>query len=121
MIIINDNNYPVIIMIFDKFYELEYKTFIKNLEYFNQKTIKDNTPLKLYIDLYNLQNYSYTQFNKLLHFLSDKHYPTLDTVKIFFNKNNISYITKALAYVNNITQNNFKIAIIDIDKPKKWC
>ena len=120
MIIINENNYPVVIMIFDKFDEMEYKTFIKNLEYFDNKTRKENFSFKLYIDLYNLQDYSYLQFNKLVEYLTGRYYPTLDMVKIFFNKNNTSYIVKAIAYANNMTQNNFRMDIIDLEKPRKW-
>tara|TARA_Y100000741_G_C18260349_1_gene560327 strand:+ start:3485 stop:3847 length:363 start_codon:yes stop_codon:yes gene_type:complete len=120
MIIIKDQNYPVVIMIFDKFYEFEYKTLIKNLEYFSNKTIQDDICFKLYIDLYNLQDYSYSTFNTLLTYLYNKHYPKLDTVKIFFNKENTSYITKGIAYANNITNNNFKIHIIELENQKKW-
>lgn len=120
MIIIKDENYPVIIMIFDKFDDFEYKTFTKNIEYFSNKTIEDDVCFKLYIDLYNLQDYSYFSFNKLVNYLYDKYYPTLDTVKIFFNKENTSYITKGLAYANNMTNDNFKMHIIDLENPKKW-
>tara|TARA_B100000575_G_C23118558_1_gene646948 strand:- start:1602 stop:1964 length:363 start_codon:yes stop_codon:yes gene_type:complete len=120
MIIIKEHSYPIIIMIFDKFNDLEYKTFIKNLEYYSNKTIKDKVCFKLYIDLYNLQDYSYFTFNKLITYLSNKYYPSLDIVKIYFNKNNTSYLTKGLAYANNITSNNFKMHIIDLDKPNKW-
>ena len=107
-------------MVFDKFDEMEYKTFIKNLEYFDIKTRKEEICLKLYIDLYNLKDYSYYQFNKLVDYLTGRSYPTLDNVKIFFNKNNTSYILKAMAYVNNMNQKNFRMDIIDIEKPKKW-
>ena len=40
--------------------------------------------------------------------------------EIFFNKENTSYITKGIAYANNITNNNFKIHIIELENPKKW-
>ena len=120
MIIINENNYPIIIMIFDKFYDLEYKTFIKNLEFYNNKIKNDNLYFTLYIDLYNLNNYSYQCFTKLLKFLYSKYYSTLNTVNIYFNKKNTNYIAKSLAYTTNIKQNNFIINIFDIDKPIQW-
>lgn len=120
MIIINENNYPVIIMIFDRFFELEYKTFIKNLEYYEKKNKNEDFFLKLYIDLYNLHDYSYQHLNKLIQYLNENDFKTFDSSKIFFNKKNTSYIMKAMAYVNNMNQNDFRMEIIDLEEPKKW-
>ena len=115
MIILIEKNFPVIVMIFDKFEELEYKTFKKNLEYFDKKSREDNCCLKLYIDLYNLNdNYSIHYLNELVSYINGKYFPNLDNIKIFINKNNTSFFLKSYAYMNQMIQ------LIELDKPRDW-
>ena len=115
MIIIIEKNYPLIVMIIDKFEDIEYKTFLKNLDYFSKKTQDDNCCLKLYIDIYKLDdNYSLNSLNNLVNELSGKYYPTLDKIKLFVNKEKISYILKSYL---NLTD---YIDLIELNKKKEW-
>ena len=120
MIITLDKNFPLVIMIVDNFNKLEYKTFIKNINYYNNIGICENCNIKLYIDLYNLKDYSLSYLNELLSYLNGKKLAKITSVKIFFNKFNTSYILKAFAYLNNYNTGTAQIDIIDLDKPKKW-
>ena len=86
MILLIEKNYPVVIMIIDKFEELEYKTFKKNMEYFDKKSREENTCLKLYIDLYNLKdNYSLQYLNELVSYINGQYFPTLDNIRIYID------------------------------------
>ena len=89
-------------MIIDKFEELEYKTFKKNLEYFDKKSREDNCCLKLYIDLYNLNdNYSIQYLNELISYINGKYFSNLDNILQTFG-GNLTGTQCAVLYQANI-------------------
>lgn len=120
MIITIDKNHPVIIMIIDNFKNFEYLTFIKNLNSFEKQAIRDNIKFKLYIDLFNLNDYSLTSINDLINYLSNNIYYMVDSIKIFLNKNNTNFVIKTFAYVNNYANKDIDIKIIELEKENKW-
>ena len=107
-------------MIIDNFKNFEYLTFIKNLNFFEKQSIRDNIKFKLYIDLFNLNDYSLTSLNDLINYLSNNIYYMIDSIKIFLNKNNSNYVIKTFAYVNNYANKDIDIKIIELEKENKW-
>lgn len=113
MIILNDRQYPLFVMKIDKYFEFEYKTLKKNMEYIDNKSCKDEIYINLHIDLYNLEDYSTYYITKTINYLTDKYYKYINSVKIFMNKSKTSYITEAFLYMHNNLSEMIKIKIID--------
>jgi len=97
----------------DKYFEFEYKTLKKNMEYIDNKSGNDEIYINLHIDLYNLEDYSAYYVTKTINYLTGKYYKYINSVKIFMNKSKSSYITDALIYMNNNLSELIKIKIID--------
>jgi len=120
MIILIDKNFPVMIMKIDKFKKVEYKTFIKNMDYMNKKAISENCIFKLYIDLYYLVEYSTTCLTDLISYLKNTSYSNIDNVKIYINTNKIGYVMKTLAFLANTTYDKSNIEVVELSNPNKW-
>ena len=110
MIIFYDHNYPPLaIFEIDNFLEIDFKTFKK---LFNN-LLKDSTDKKqyinIYIDLYNLNEYSIYSIKDITYYLT---YLDSDSLK-FINKINI-YIKKNDDYFINLLKNINDYSIMNI-------
>ena len=119
MLIVYDENYPLIIFKITDFNELEYKTIKKELVYFNNKAKQNNCFIKLYIDLYFLQSYSSSHITSIIQFVNENDFSSISSVRFFIDKNNTGYILKAGFYISNSLA-KIPIELIELDKPKLW-
>ena len=122
MIILNDKNYPyfIVLIVQPKYDDLEFKTLKSNLEYINKRTIKDKCYINLHVDLYNMETYSSQALSDTISYLNGKsEFSYFNSVKIYMNKNNIGFITRAALHLASYTQ-KIKIELIELDSPKNW-
>ena len=119
MLIVIDNNYPIIVFKIDNFQELEYKTLKKELVYWNQKASKDKIKIYLNVDLYFLESYSNDYILSIIEFVNKHQIINYDSIKIFINKINTGYLLKALFYIVNY-KSTISLELIELDEEKKW-
>ena len=122
MIIFYDNNYPILVLEVLSFLETDYKTAKKNIEYILDLSKKDETYINVYIDLYNLQDYSTLYVGYILEYLTYinvNRIKFINKVNLYVNENNNIILLKLMEYINN-GLSKVKINIIKISKKKKW-
>ena len=119
MLIVYDQNFPLIVFKITDFNELEYKTLKKELLYFNNKAEQNTCFIKLYIDLYSLQSYSNYYITSIIKFVNENNFSRISSVRFFIDKNNTGYILKAGFYISNSLA-KIPIELIELDKPKQW-
>lgn len=119
MIITYDENFPVLIYKINNFQENDYKTLIKQLEYHHNKAISKNTFINIYIDLYHLDDYSNYYLQQIINYVSNYNYTQINSVKIFIDKKNSTYLLKTSLYISN-SVSNIPIDLVELDKPKMW-
>tara|TARA_B100001121_G_C18191067_1_gene390212 strand:- start:97 stop:468 length:372 start_codon:yes stop_codon:yes gene_type:complete len=122
MIIYYDNNYPILVLEILSFLEIDYKTVKKNIEYILDLSNKNETYINIYIDLYNLQDYSMIYVRYLLEYLTYinvNRIKFINKVNLYVNENNNIILLKLMEYINN-GLSKVKINIIKISKKKKW-
>ena len=121
MIIYYDNNYPILVLEILSFLEIDYKTVKKNIEYILDLSNKNETYINIYIDLYNLQDYSMIYVRYLLEYLTYinvNRIKFINKVNLYVNENNNIILLKLMEYINN-GLSKVKINIIKISKKKK--
>ena len=119
MIILNDKKYPKIILIIDTYHKLEYKTLKKNMEYINERSIKDDCKIDIFVDLYNLTDYSTKYVSKTINYfmdIKDSDYSNINSIKVYLNQEKTGLVTEAFIFVNNNVTDNI-VEIIQINKP----
>jgi len=122
MIIFYDNNYPILVLEVFSFLETDYKTAKKNIEYILDLSNKDEIYINVYIDLYNLQDYSMIYVGYILEYLTYinvNRIKFINKINIYVNENNNIILLKLMEYINN-GLSKVKINIIKISKKKKW-
>jgi hypothetical protein len=122
MIIFYDNNYPILVLEVLSFLEIDYKTAEKNIEYILDLSNKDEVYINVYIDLYNLQDYSMIYIGYLLEYLTYinvNRIKFINKINIYVNNNSNTILLKIMEYINN-GLSKVKINIIKISKKKKW-
>ena len=119
MIITYDENFPLLIYKINNFQENDYKTLIKQLEYHHNKAISKNTFINIYIDLYHLDDYSNYYLQQIINYVSNYNYTQINSVKIFIDKKNSTYLLKTSLYISN-SLSKIPIDLVELDKPKKW-
>ena len=119
MIITYDENFPVLIYKINNFQENDYKTLIKQLEYHHNKAISKNTFINIYIDLYHLDDYSNYYLQQIINYVSNYNYTQINSVKIFIDKKNSTYLLKTSLYISN-SLSKIPIDLVELDKPKNW-
>lgn len=119
MIITYDENFPLLIYKINNFQENDYKTLIKQLEYHHNKAISKNTFINIYIDLYHLDDYSNYYLQQIINYVSNYNYTQINSVKIFIDKKNSTYLLKTSLYISN-SVSKIPIDLVELDKPKKW-
>jgi len=122
MIIFYDNNYPILVLEVLSFLETDYKTAKKNIEYILDLSNKDETYINVYIDLYNLQDYSMIYVGYILEYLTYinvNRIKFINKVNIYVNENNNIILLKLMEYINN-GLSKVKINVIKISKKKIW-
>ena len=119
MIITYDENFPLLIYKINNFQENDYKTLIKQLEYHHNKAISKNTFINIYIDLYHLDDYSNYYLQQIINYVSNYNYTQINSVKIFIDKKNSTYLLKTSLYISN-SLSKIPIDLVELDKPKNW-
>ena len=122
MIIFYDNNYPILVLEITSFLEIDYKTIKKNIEYILNDSKKKQQYINLYIDLYDLQDYSMTYIKEIIEYityLNKKDLKYINKIKIFVNENNNIIFLKTIEYINNGVS-DIKINVEKISKKKNW-
>jgi len=122
MIIFYDNNYPILVLEVLSFLETDYKTAEKNIEYILDLSNKDEVYINVYIDLYNLQDYSMIYVGYILEYLTYinvNRIKFINKVNIYVNENNNIILLKLMEYINN-GLSKVKINVIKISKKKIW-
>ena len=122
MIIFYDNNYPIITLDIRSFSEIDYKTLKKNLEYIFSLSNSKQTYINLYIDLYDLKDYSMKYIAYIIEYITylnkDK-LKYINKVNIFVNKDNNTIFLKTIEYINN-GLSDILINVEKISKKKIW-
>jgi len=119
MIITYDVLFPLIIYKINNFQETDYKTLIKQLAYHHNKAISQKCFINIYIDLYHLDDYSNYYLQQIITYVSNYDYTKINSVKIFIDKKNSTYLLKTSLYVSN-SVSKIPIELVELDKPKNW-
>jgi len=122
MIIFYDNNYPILVLDISSFLEIDYKTLKIHIEYILELSLKEEIYINLYIDLYNLENYSMIYIGKILQYvtyINENRLKFINKVNIYVNENNNIIFFKTMEYINN-GLSKVKLNIIKISKKKVW-
>ena len=119
MIITYDENFPLLIYKITNFQQNDYKTLIKQLEYHHNKAISQKSFINIYIDLYHLDDYSNYYLQQIINYVSNYNYTQINSVKIFIDKKNSTYLLKTSLYISN-SVSNIQINLVELDKPKNW-
>ena len=88
MIIFYDNNYPLLVLDIKRFIEIDYKILKKHIEYILKLSFEKKTYINLYIDLYDLTEYSLVYIGYIIDYIS------------YINKNKLKYINKVTIFIN---------------------
>lgn len=119
MIIIYEDNFPLIIYKINNFQEMDYKILKKQLEYYHNKAISQNCYINVYIDLYHLDDYSNYYLQQIIKYVSNYNYTNINCVKIFIDRKNSSYLLKTSLYLSN-SISKITIDLVELDTPKNW-
>ena len=104
MIIFYDNNYPLLVLDIKDFLEIDYKILKKHIEYILNLSNEKKTYINLYIDLYDLTNYSMLYIGYIIDYIS------------YINKNKLKYINKITIFINEKNNTIFINTIKYINK-----
>lgn len=121
MIHIYTNNYPpLIIFEVQSFMEEDYTKFTSAFNNLLSETINDKIYINVYIDIYNIEEYSIYNIKDITYYftsLSESSLKYINKINIYIRKCN----TFLLSLLNNI--DNFAIMpvnIIELDEKKIW-
>ena len=102
MIITNDKHFPRVIMKFDKFYELELRTLINEINILDIRAKKNDTFINYYFDLYDLSDYSFLCVTRFIGDIIQKKEPL--------------YINKVVIYLDEMRDNSNIFMLYDLYK-----
>lgn len=119
MIIIYEDNFPLIIYKINNFQEMDYKILKKQLEYYHNKAITKNCYINVYIDLYHLDDYSNYYLQQIIKYVSNYNYTNINCVKIFIDRKNSTYLMKTSLYLSN-SISKIPIDLVELDRAKNW-
>lgn len=121
MIVMYDKNYPLIVLKIYKFELMEYNTILKNLDYIQDRCLKDAIYCNLHIDLYDLVTYDNISIYKLITHLYKTSYSKINSLGIYINKNNSTYVRTTAHFINDhMNYATIPIKLVELDKKKKW-
>ena len=120
MIIENDRNFPLLILIIDRFKDMEAKTLKNILSYYNERASKENMYFYLHVDLFELEKYNLGALTDTISYFTETSLDWLNSVTIYVDKNKSSLLSRAMSYVNSFSNDNFKIKLIQLEKKKNW-
>ena len=120
MIIFYDNNYPILVLEITSFLEIDYKTIKKNIEYILNDSKKKQQYINLYIDLYDLENYSLLYIGNIIQYITnikEEDYKFLNRINLFINKNYNIILFNMLQCIN---MGNIPVNVIKLSEKKYW-
>ena len=89
------------------------------MAYHHNKAISQKCFINIYIDLYHLDDYSNYYLQQIITYVSNYDYTKINSVKIFIDKKNSTYLLKTSLYVSN-SVSKIPIELVELDKPKNW-